>query len=180
MSLVEEWKKRDPLLSDLEGFLRLLERVQRFQELHSQLTTWHENGGGPKEIKMFRGISAIFALKDRGSPQRYGGLSYIPVSDLLAFDGLKEKLEAGGDLFLCFEVMHEETLDHDPERPHVRGTFSKYTYYDCDWEPVAKPEFMKKIEEHLRKVSEWYNRGAEMTSEPYPTPPLWRGENEPG
>ena len=114
MSLVQEWKKHDPLLSDLDGFQRFIERHQRFQELHSQLTTWKEDGWGPKEIKKYRGIWAVFAAPDKDSPQRYCGLFYHPVGcvikgGLTEFEEVKRRLEARGELFLCFDVMHEET-----------------------------------------------------------------------
>lgn len=180
MSLVQEWKKHDPLLSDLDGFQRFVERHQRFQELYVQLTTWYPNGGGPKEIKKYRRIGAVFASPSKDDPLRYSGLSYVPVSNLVAFEGLKKKCESWGDLFLCFDVMHEENLDHDPDRPHIKGTFCKYTYYDYDWQPIPKPDFLKQVEQHLNRVSRWYDRGLEQKGVPYPAPPFRRAEDEHG
>lgn len=173
--LLEEWKKHDPLLTDPEGFQRFFTRAQCLQELQSQLTTWKKDEWGPKEIKKYRGIWAEFATRDNENPRRFNGLFSIPVNDLTRFEEIKKKLEAKGDMFLCFQVMHEETLDHDPERPHIKGTFSKYDYYDYNWEPISKPPFMKEIEKHLNRVSRWYNRG-QKENEPYPTAPLWMRE----
>lgn len=61
--LLEEWKKHDPFLEDLESLQRFVERVQRFEELKSQTTTWKGNRWGPKEIKKYRGIWAVFAME---------------------------------------------------------------------------------------------------------------------
>ena len=174
--LLEEWKKHDPFLTDLEGFQRFVERVQRFEELHSQTTTCNEDGWGPKEIKKYRGIWAVFACRTKEDPRRFCGLFFQPIDDLTTFDYTKGKYEKRGDIFLCFQVMHEKTLDHHPERPHIKGTFAMYDYYNYDWEPIPRPEMMKKIEKHLNRVSRWYNKHKE--NEPYPTPPLWEGGGE--
>lgn len=171
--LLKEWKKHDPFLEDIEGFQRFVERVQRFEELDSQTTTWNEGEWGPKEIKKYRGIWAVFAMESNFLPGRFSGLLSTPIDDLISFDKTKEKTESHGDRFLCFQVMHEKALDHHPERPRIKGTFSIHDYYNLDWESIPKPEMLKKIDKHLSRVSRWYNKPKE--NEPYPTPPLWEG-----
>jgi len=185
-SLIEEWKKQDPLLEDFEGFLNFTDRVGRFEQLLSELTTWNESGGEnghfliPKEIKKYRGIWAVFASRSKEDQRRFCRLFCQPVRDLKQFEEDQKWIEKHGDVFVCFEVMHEETLDYDPENPRVKGSFSKSSYYDLDWQPLtSKPDIITKIERHLRKVSEYYNQGAETKGEPYPTPPAWITKEEP-
>jgi len=172
LDLLSFWRKRDPLLLNPEGFQEFVERQQFLAELRSQLTIFED--GMPKRKGKYRGIWAVFASLDPEHPGRYCGLFYLPVTSMVQFELTKEKLEKHGDRFVCFEVMHEEILDYDPERPHVKGTFPKVEYYDYAWRRLPeKPRMLRLIEKHLRKVAKWYNEGGSKRGEPYPVPPAW-------
>jgi len=174
--VVKFWKKSDPFLTDIEGFQKFVERVQKFRELYAEVTTWKELGVVDEKRK-YRRIDAVFGHEAPKQPRRFCGLFYMPINNFLTFEEAKRRIEKHGDRFICFDIMHEELLDHDPERPHVKGCFSKHSYYNYDWEPIEKPEIIKKIERHLRRVSNWYSSGAPLKGESCPTPPLWIDES---
>lgn len=176
--LVNEWRKTDPYLLDAEGFIKFIsdvtEKFQKLEELKrdASILEWANNN---IQRKKYACISAVFAYASKDDPTRCSGLYSTPLTDIdyLQFLELKETRKEIGGRFLCIEVMHEETLDHDPERPHTKGTFPLHTFYDADWNPIEKPKMMKKIEEHLSRVSSWYSSPTRMEAEPYPTPPVW-------
>ena len=173
-TLVQEWKKRDPYLLDDEGYLRflndLLARIQKLEEWQkdASILDWaHDN----IQRKKYAAIGAVFAYQNREG--RYIGLTSTSITSMNYLQVLELIKEREKQRFLCIEIMHEKILDHDPERPHVKGTFSLHTYYDIDLNQIEKPLMMKKIEKHLSKVSRWYSSPTKMETEPYPTAPLW-------
>jgi len=174
--LVDEWRKIDPYLLDAEGFTKFISditvKIQKLEDLKQEtsILDWANNN---IQRKKYACISAVFTYPCKDDPTRYSGLFSSPLTDYLQFLELKEKTEKKGSIFLCIDVMHEETLDHDPERPHVKGTFSLHTFYDADWNQIEKPKMMRKIEKHLSRVSRWYSSLTRMEAEPYPTPPVW-------
>jgi len=174
--LVYEWRKTDPYLLDAEGFIKFISdmtmKIQKLEELKQEasILDWANRH---IQRKKYACISAVFTYPCKDDPTRYSGLYSVPLADYLQFLGLKERSEKKGSRFLCIDIMHEETSDHHPERPHVKGTFPLHTFYDADWNPIEKPKMMKKIEKHLSRVSAWYSSSTKMETEPYPTPPVW-------
>ena len=174
--VVQEWKKRDPYLLDFEGYLEflddLLRKMQKLEgwQRDASILDWaHDN----IQRKKYATVGAVFAYCNREG--RYSGLmltSITSINYLQVLDLIKER-ERQHYTFLCIEIIHEKILDHDPERPHVKGTFSLHTYYDINLNQIEKPLMMKKIEKHLSKVSRWYSSPTKMETEPYPTAPLW-------
>jgi len=174
--LVQEWKKTDPYLLNAEGYLEFLEdllpkmlKLEEWQKDASILDWAHDN----IQRKKYAAIGAVFTYRNREG--RYSGLMLTSITSMNYLQVLELTKEREGQhyRFSCIEIMHEEILDHDPERPHIKGTFSPHTYYDVNLNRIEKPGMMKKIEKHLSKVSRWYSSPTKMETEPYPTPPLW-------
>ena len=176
--LVERWRKRDPYLVDVEGLCGFISEMTANMQIledfkkDASVLDWANNN---IQRKKYACIHAVFTYPSKDDPARYSGLYSVSLMGMnyLQFLDLKEGRESKGGRFLCIEIMHEETLGYDPERPHVKGNFSLHSYYDADWNPIEKPRMMKAVEKHLSRVSRWYGSPTKMKTEPYPTPPLW-------
>ena len=173
--LVREWRRIDPYLLDVDGYLEFLDKMRKLEDWQKDVSIldWAHNN---IQRKKYATIGAAFA--DCNEEGRSSGLILTPITDInyLQVLELVRERRAEGLRFLCIDIIHEEIFeifDHDPERPCVKVTFGLHSYYDINLNQIEKPLMMKKIEKHLSKVSRWYSSPTKMETEPYPTAPLW-------